>query len=327
MDVANALNLHFASIAQKLDTSHSTNASQHSSHSSCASHTFSTPSAHKLKDLPFLDLNQLTMYFKDIDTKKATGSDGLSVKILRLALPFIAPILSDIINRAIADACFPKQWKNAVVTPLYKGGDKEDLSNYRPISVLPILSKIYERHILKHLSAYLENHNLISSSQSGFRKNHSCNTAVHHLITKWLDAKKTKDSTVLLFLDFWKAFDMVRHDIILAKLVKLGITGKFLNTLKSYLLERYQSVKVGNALSTSQPILRGVPQGSILAPTLFSIFINDLLLLPLNPQVHAYADDTTFYISDRNPSQLHNLLTADIAMIEQWCTSTVPTKW
>ena len=94
---------------------------------------------------------------------------------------------------------------------------------------------------------------------------------------------------------------MVSHAIILAKLAKLGITGKFLNTPKSYLLEQYQSAKIGNALSTSLSILRGVPPGSILASTFFSIFVNDLLLLHLNSQVHAYADDTTFYISDRNP--------------------------
>ena len=307
-DIANALNSHFS------------NVSSLSSSRTPATPDLSVPS-HYLDKIPSIDIHQFILYFKDIGSNKATGSDGLSVKILRLALPFIVPILCDIINRAISEGCFPSQWKEAVITPLHKGGDKENLSNYRPISVLPILSKIFERHIHKTLSTYLFSHNMISDSQSGFRSKHSCSTAMHHLYSQWIDAQKTKHSLVLLFLDLRKAFDMVNHNLLIHKLAALGISGPLFSLLCSYLTGRTQCVKIHNSVSSTVSVSCGVPQGSILAPTLFLVFINDLLTLPLNSKVHGYADDTTFYLSNSSPSLLQDLVSSDIALIEKWCES------
>ena len=137
LDIANALNTHFTNISKINNKTRI--------HNNLPISTPITPvQDHTLKNLPFIDLCQLTFYLYEIKPGKATGSDGISVKLLRLAFPFIGPLLCDIINRSIHEGSFPTQWKQAIVTPLYKGGDKEDLSNYRPISVLPILSKLFE---------------------------------------------------------------------------------------------------------------------------------------------------------------------------------------
>ena len=152
--------------------------------------SFPSVPAHYLDKIPLIDIHQFILY----RLKKATGSDGLSVKILRLALPFIVTILCDIINRAISQGCFSTQWKEAVITLFHKGDDKENRYNYRPISALPILSKILERHIHKTLSTYLFSHNKIRD----FTSKHSCSTAGHHLYSQWIHAQTTKNSQTLV---------------------------------------------------------------------------------------------------------------------------------
>ena len=165
-----------------------------------------------LKSIPHITPHDIILILRDISPNITIGDDKLSVRLLRLALPYILLPLTDIINRAIDETTFPRQWKDAIVTPIYKGGDKNDPSNYRPISVLPILSKILKRHLLKTLDSHLLNNGIISKNQSGFRKNHSCLTTMHHLYSTWIDAKHNKKSLLLLFLDFKKVFDMIDHE-------------------------------------------------------------------------------------------------------------------
>ena len=307
-ELATLLNTHFSNIANKLTPSVNQD-------------NVSFPSINKseLLNLSPITPAQVVLYFKDIPVSKATGSDHLSVRILRLAMPFIINPLTDIINQAISEGTFPSQWKTAVVTPLHKSGDANNVSNYRPISVLPVLSKIYEKHILHHLNQFLTSHNIISNHQSGFRKNHSCTTVMHHLISEWSMKTKSKDTVILLFLDFSKAFDMVNHQIAIQKLRSIGIGGNFISVIQSYLTNRTQRVRVKSSLSPTLPITSGVPQGAILAPTIFQIFINDLLSLPLSCSVHAYADDTTFYIAGKDANKLQQHVNADLHLIQNWC--------
>lgn len=269
--------------------------------------------------LPPISVHNVVLILDSIKTNKATGHDLLSPKILKISIPFIVQPITDIINRSIEEGIFPNQWKVAEIRPVHKGGLSSDPNNYRPISVLPTLSKIFERHILKHLTLHLEDNDVISDSQSGFRPKHSCLTAMHKNISDWTDQLKTKNHVLLIFLDFCKAFDMVNHNILLRKLSSIGVTGKFYQILQSYLSDRTQLVKIGSTVSRKRTVTTGVPQGSLLGPTLFQIYINDLLQLKLNMSVHAYADDTSFYTSDLSTSCLQLKAQHDLRIIQTWC--------
>ena len=276
------------------------------------------PEQSLLASIPLITPTEIIKYINDIPLNKAAGHDQLSPRLLRISLPYILTPLCDAINRSITEGVFPKAWKHAVVTPLYKKGPATDPSNYRPISVLPILSKILERHILLHLNHFLKENNILNPNQSGFRPKHSCTTAVYKLYSDWLKTNR-KHHLALIFIDFSKAFDTVPRNILIQKLQKIGITDLALKLLQDFLSQRSQQVRVDGHLSTTQISNNGVPQGSILSPTLFSIFLNDLLTCTQSLDSHAYADDTIFHTSDTSIDRLVHKTQQDINLISQWC--------
>ena len=207
-----------------------------------------------------------------LKANKARGVDKLGARFLKIASPEIAPSLTKLMNFSFSSSVFPKRWKIAKVAPLFKSGDREDLNNYRPISVLPILSKTLERHVHIHLYEYLLHNNLLYARQSGFRKNHGTETALIKIVDDLLFNLDKNRLSGMVFIDYRKAFDMVDHTILISKLRAYGLEDRTADWFSSYLDGRQQFVSHSDANSEVAAIPHGVPQGSILGPLLFVVF-------------------------------------------------------
>lgn len=253
------------------------------------------------------------------DSSKATGTDSIGPRLLKLAAPYIADDITFICNHSINTSTFPNKWKEAKVSPLYKNGAHDDVNNYRPISVLPILSKILEKHVHDSLSIYLNKHNLLCKTQSGFRSHHSCETALVNMTDKWLHAMDSGKIIGIVLVDFRKAFDLVDHQILLSKLKLYGIDNKTLSWFNTYLSQRQQQVSVNGCKSVLETVTCGVPQGSILGPLLFLLFINDLPLYTENVSTDMYADDTTLFDIQFSLETIEQNLQVALNQLHAWC--------
>ena len=205
----------------------------------------------------------------------------------------------------------------AIVTPIHKAGDVENPNNYRPISIIPILSKTIEHAVNSQLTQYLEDKGSISQYQYGFRKNHSTTYLMLDLFDKIYTAKSKQRHPGIIFLDIKKAFDTVNHDILLAKLKHYGVTGLAIKWFESYLIGRRQQTRVGSRISNLVEILSGVPQGSILGPLLFSIFINDLPSACIESTPYLFADDGALLLENINRENYANVK-LEIQSIFKW---------
>lgn len=272
-------------------------------------------------EIPEMSPEFVLKYIKTMDVSKATGLDMIGPRLLKVAAPAIAESIVSICNESIRSNKFPQTWKTAKVIPLHKAGTKYDVNNYRPISILPCLSKLLEKHVHDSFLNYLNTYDLIHDNQSGFRQNHSCETALVSLIDKWLKALDQGEMVGTIMVDFRKAFDLVDHTILLEKLKIYQCSENSLNWFTSYLTDRVQKVSVNGQLSESKSINYGVPQGSILGPLLFILFINDLPL-KIGTSISStdlYADDTTLSEIGKTKTVLENNLQDALNRLQVWC--------
>jgi hypothetical protein len=254
--------------------------------------------------------------------KLVTNSDilGLDCKLLRLGRNIISKELADMINMSIESDSVPSDWKIARVTPLYKGnGSKDDPSNYRPISVVCHVAKVYEKIIARQFINYLTEHNLISEYQSAYLQGCSTQTSLHRIIDDIYESMDEGEITAACFIDITKCFDSIDHTLLLAKLEKHGINEN-IGWFRSYLSNRTQRVVNNGNLSEIREVRAGVPQGSVLGPFLFILFANDIGNFIEKGQINCYADDAVIYVSSDNLKDAQNQLQRCINAVEEWYT-------
>ena len=266
-----------------------------------------------------IDENDVFKLLRQLNPNKSCGTDFLGPRLLKLSAGFICKPIAWIINKSIETGIFPNELKDAKITPIHKKNDKSNPSNYRPISVLPTLSKIFERHIARQIFDFLSKYDLLHHEQSGFRQFHSCQTALTELTDTWLKQMDQGNLTGVTLLDFSKAFDLVNHDILLQKLMCYNFDDETQKLFRSYLSERYQSVYIGSTHSSKQQITCGVPQGSVLGPILFLLYINDLPLHVNHAHLSLFADDATLHNSSSSTQSINENLNADLENIQNWC--------
>ena len=268
----------------------------------------------------FTAVNEIVVndIIRSLRNTKSVGLDDISIFVLKLCAREIAPSITYLINFSLKSGIFPKQWKLAKIIPIHKSGDKESPSNYRPISILPCVSKILERIVQRQILAYLHKNNILSPAQSGFRPKHSTVTTLLKVTDDWLHAIDKKEYTGAVFVDLKKAFDTVDCDIIIKKLNRIGINGMSSAWIKSYMSDRVCRTLVNNELSSESNITCGVPQGSLLGPLLFIIYLNDLVNCVKSCQVQLYADDTVLYFSHPSIHNVETALQADLEKVNDW---------
>ena len=253
-----------------------------------------------------------------MSTSKASGPFSVPSKVLKEFDAFFVPLLTSIINKSFKEGVFPSNLKCAKVIPIYKKGDKTKCPNYRPISLLSNVSKIFERVMSNRLENYLNSNSILYEHQYGFRKKYSTEHAILSITEK---IKTNLDRNIFacgVFVDLEKAFDTVNHKILLAKLDHLGINCSSNKWLTSYLSNRSQCVTVNGVNSEYLPINCGVPQGSILGPLLFSIYINDMNKAFSHSTVYHFADDTNLLYSNKNPKIIKKKMNQDLKFLFDW---------
>ena len=277
------------------------------------------PSVFDLHDVNIIDV---ISEIKNLKISKPSGIDDISTKIIKDSLWTLAHQFTWLLNMSIRSAQIPTEWKRAKISIISKDGDLTDINNYRPIAILPVVSKIMERLIQTQTMLYLEENDILDVNQGGFRKNNSTTATTSCMLDDIYTNINNQQITYAIFIDFRKAFDSINHNILLRKLSKIGFLPKTCDWFENYLSNRTQYTVVNGIKSSLLDIDCGVPQGSVLGPMLFLIFINDLNSSINHSGYKLYADDTVLYSKCTLESDvtLRTNMQTDLDKVCQWCT-------
>ena len=317
VDIVNLFNEYFVGIGPKL-------AEQITSVPDKNFKQYLTKRISSTKQFRLITPDELLKTLKGLRNKSSYGYDNISTKLLKqIQEPLMGPLCL-IINQSLSTGIFPDRLKIARVFPVYKKGETTNPGNYRPISLLTSISKLFEKIVFIQLYDYFKKYKLFFESQYGFREGHSTEYASLELIDRIMNDIENRNISIAIFLDLSKAFDTLDHKILLHKLNYYGIKNTEYKWFSSYLENRTQYVEINNVKSNMLNITTGVPQGSILGPLLFLIYVNDINYTTSYFKFIMYADDTTLLSTlQSNNSEYHTSLTAvntNLEIVTQWLT-------
>ena len=274
----------------------------------------SNPNSIFLDPVTSEEVEKLVLLLKN----SSPGWDDMDAKIIKKTYTLYLPILVHLTNLSLTKGIFPNQLKLARVVALFKSDDRMLVNNYRPVSILPVLSKLYERIMYNRLLKFINKHNLLYKFQFGFREQHGTDIALIVLIDKIMQAFNDGEMVLGVFLDLSKAFDTVNHEILLNKLYHYGIRGVANDWFKSYLSNRKQYVSYNDCCSSQRVIKCGVPQGSILGPLLFLLYVNDMVNASQILFSILFADDTNVFITGKNINTLVETMNNELHKLYEW---------
>ena len=264
----------------------------------------------------------------ELKPSKSAGPDEIHPRILKETATQIAPVLKFIFEKSLRTCDLPEDWRTANICPIFKKGDRSIPNNYRPVSLTSVVCKVLEHIVCSSLMSHLDSHGIISNRQHAFRKGRSCTTQLCTVLHDWCETTDQGLQTDAFILDFAKAFDSVPHERLKTKLHRYGITGKTLGWIDNFLCCRYQRVVVNGSKSRWIPVISGVPQGTVLGPVLFNVFINDIIE-GIDSDIRLFADDCVCYRPIKNIQDCR-ILQEDInhlaAWANNWCMSFEPSK-
>lgn len=264
------------------------------------------------------DKNNVIKIIKNMKNTSSKGHDNISIKIIKDNIEQLAGPITNIINKSIITATVPALMKISKIIPIYKNGNKENHENYRPISILPTVDKIMESVINEQLTQYMSEYQLLDSQQYGFRKLSNTNCALFDLTCSIEKALGDNNKSAIIFIDVKKAFDTVNRSILLNKLYNMGVKNRSHDWFKSYFNTRKQYVEVNDAKSSVECTTDGIPQGGVLAATLFIIYLNELKNLKLNGERFLYADDIALVYNEKNINDITLAANEDMKTIKKF---------
>ena len=278
-----------------------------------------------IKDPPAPDINDIEIsvngvhkLMTNLDPSKATGPDNIPPFLLKEYADQWAPVFQILFQASLNQGIVPADWKKAYITPIFKKGDPLQANNYRPVSLTSIPCKLLEHIIHSHFMSHHKQHKILCDNQHGFRKFRSCESQLIAVVDDLARNIDVGNQTDLILLDFSKAFDKVNHKSLLKKVRHYGMRNHVYNWLESFLTNRSQQVQIDGSLSEPADVLSGVPQGTVLGPLLFLLYINDLpKYVSTGTEVRLFADDSALYRTIKSP-QDHIILQNDLDSLQKW---------